>query len=836
MRLKHVFLALLAIASLAACKKEDKPQVKAPVLTVSADTVKLSCEAASPVFTVNSNRAWSIQMPEACDWITPDPLSGGSKSDKETSVEVKLEVAALEGLASRTYTLYVISDDTALDMVPVIVMQDGAPASLSVSSDNPVNDISPEGADVLISVVSNTAWSAAVKEAATATVTLDKTSGSGNGSIKAVVAANSSLNPLTATIVISAAECAGVEVVLNQKKADIIPELKVEIPARTVYTDPALFSSLGGTRWFAVKSNVPWTAKVGSGTTAADVSIATMSGEGNLDKFEVTAGPNRDLDGRKVVEIEFNSDGMEPVKVTLGQEKGSILALEFRDQTNSNSAWPFDQDPGKQGEVGPGKYTVGGYEIPYRATVESFQELDANKGSWRIGKGVGIWVESPVIEGRKLSRVSVADYNTGHFPSINTADDAMTVVMRGAYADLDREQVRDSIVTWTLAGTKVSTPYRLVSNEDKTMRIKYLVFEYAEASAPEPSYLTAELASAEDISYAGGSGSISVSSNTSWTAAVKDGATAQVNLVNSSGTGDGTVTFTVAANDEETAKEAVIVISAAGCKDVELTVTQVKAPAQASIDASLATKGDSWYVEPGVLSSLGSNSEKANADHGRRPIYITAKKAWTAKVGDETTAAGVRLSQDSGEAGESVLYVSVGQNTDFNTEKKVVVELKAEGEDPVQVELTQKAAKVVTFEFRTFDRSAVCWPFEETAKTDGEGTYTAGEYTVGYYTTATTGMEANYGWMIGRGTDFYVVTPKVTGHKLVRITMADNNATNPKVITADGDEVSGGAAVSNTAGKLFTWNLSGTEDGVSYRIKPTANKSMRILHLEFEYE
>ena len=66
--------------------------------------------------------------------------------------------------------------------------------------------------------------------------------------------------------------------------------------------------------------------------------------------------------------------------------------------------------------------------------------------------------------------------------------------------------------------------------------------------------------------------------------------------------------------------------------------------------------------------------------------------------------------------------------------------------------------------------------------------------------------------------------------------MADNNATNPKVITADGDEVSGGAAVSNTAGKLFTWNLSGTEDGVSYRIKPTANKSMRILHLEFEYE
>ena len=312
-----------------------------------------------------------------------------------------------------------------------------------------------------------------------------------------------------------------------------------------------------------------------------------------------------------------------------------------------------------------------------------------------------------------------------------------------------------------------------------------------------------------------------------------------------SGSGDGTIGLTIGANADEEAKTAVVVISAGGCPDVEVSLTQVKAPAAASIDATLAAKGDNWYVEPGVLPSTGSNPAKANAQHGRRPIYITAKKAWTAQVGAGTTATGVVLSETSGTAGESVLYVSAGPNTDFDNEKKIVVELLAEGEAPVLVELVQQPAKILSFEFRTYDRSAVCWPFEEEAYTEtghsGSGTYTAGNCTVAYNAKTDNMIESAHGWRLTSGSDCYIETPAVTGHKLVKVSIADGNAnTNPHIITVSGDEVSGGAFAdlsgTYSKGGVVTWTLSGTQNGTSYRISPTANKTMRTYHLVLEYE
>ena len=102
-------------------------------------------------------------------------------------------------------------------------------------------------------------------------------------------------------------------------------------------------------------------------------------------------------------------------------------------------------------------------------------------------------------------------------------------------------------------------------------------------------------------------------------------------------------------------------------------------------------------------------------------------------------------------------------------------------------------------------------------------------------------IESAHGWRLGAGTSCYIETPVIAGHKLVKVSVADGNAnTNPHIITTGGEEVSGGAfadkAGTYSKGSMVTWTLSGTENGTSYRLAPTANKTMRTLHLVLEYE
>ena len=182
MKLKYFLAAITAGLLFFSCDKEGKEKTVEPTLKLSVDSLKLSCEAAQPVFTVTSNRSWKIEMPESCDWISANPLSGGEEGKNAVDVQVTLNVAAYNLMDSREYTLYVVPDDPQADLVPLVIVQSGAPASIALSSPNPVDDIANTGADVVITVLSNTAWTAAVKDGATASVTLDKTGSSGNGS------------------------------------------------------------------------------------------------------------------------------------------------------------------------------------------------------------------------------------------------------------------------------------------------------------------------------------------------------------------------------------------------------------------------------------------------------------------------------------------------------------------------------------------------------------------------------------------------------------------------------------------------------------------------------
>ncbi|MBR1869530.1 MAG: BACON domain-containing protein [Bacteroidales bacterium] len=266
-----------------------------------------------------------------------------------------------------------------------------------------------------------------------------------------------------------------------------------------------------------------------------------------------------------------------------------------------------------------------------------------------------------------------------------------------------------------------------------------------------------------------------------------------------------------------------------------------------TVELSLPEKGASWYCDPAVFSSLGSNPAKANKDHGKRTIIVKAQKPWKASVSPETTASGVVLDRTSGAAGEIELHVTVGANTDFGSRKKLVIEVCSDGELPAKIELSQEKASVLTLEFRSLDRSSAVWAFEETPNTDatknsGTGTLTVAGYKFGWKATTTCMFEpgTNFGWRVGRGIGDYVEFPAIPGRKLVKVHVIDANAGGVAAVqTAEGTTVEGGTFadyknIAKTTGAVY--NLSGTAAGTAYRLVATANGTLRLTHIELTYE
>lgn len=646
-------------------------------------------------------------------------------------------------------------------------------------------------------------------------------------------------------------------VTVNQEagQAPVTVEFSATIPEKTSYADPAVFSSLGcSSRWFSVHSSAPWTARVAPETTASNVSLVTTSGEGDLEKFEVKVGPNTDKSNRKDIIIEFTPQGGEPYKVTLQQEKGSILTLEFRNQDGSAMVWPFTAEAATEaGDKGPGSFECGGYTFPYYTVADCMME---SAYGWRLGTGKGCWIGTPVVEGLALTKITMVDRNSNVNPNIETASG--DILPGGAFNDLVGTYTNNQPVYWNLTGTAPGQSYRIMATEARTIRALYLSFEYSEPS----DYLSvASTSNLADVPYAGANGTIGILSNKAWTAKVKDGSTASVSLDPVSGSGNATISVKVGANSESVAKSAVIVLSAAGCPDIEVPVSQVKAPSALSVELSLPEKV--LYSDPGLFPSIGTATDKETKDKngnsvtvtgsGKRKVIVTSSKAWTARVGAATTASGVALSKTSG-TGNDVIEVSVGPNTDFANRKKVVVEVAAEGEDYAKIELEQEKAAIITIESRNFDSTDAAWPFDETpniidTENSGTGTSTVAGYSFGWKATTTymieVGSSTAYGLRLGRGVGDYFAFPAIPGRKLVKVYVLDGNAggdchirTSEGVDVAGGNLDAGGTAsyYKNNAKKGVTFNLTGTEANTSYRLEAILNGTIRIRHLELTYE
>ena len=330
---------------------------------------------------------------------------------------------------------------------------------------------------------------------------------------------------------------------LSEQTVD--PIFEYTVPEAVSPVDPQLFSSLGGTRWFSINSNISWTASVNAATTASGVVLSASEGEGSVAKFTVTAGPNTDFESRKTIVIDLVPDpasGLEAKQVTLSQEKGSIMTLEFCSQDGTEALWPFAEEANTTGGGGTsGTYTLAGYSFAYSAADSNYSESE--KACWLLGK-VGSYISTPAVEGYRLSKASIYDINGTAAIAIQDAEG--NDVTNAGQKDLGKKKN----TSWTLsASTAGNTSYRymVVNNsngESKTLRIQTLTMTYEKVSdvvfiATIPSKV---LNVNPDTFNSLGIGSrwFSVSSNVPWTASVNTQKTtaSDVKLMTTSGEGD----------------------------------------------------------------------------------------------------------------------------------------------------------------------------------------------------------------------------------------------------------------------------------------------------------
>ena len=239
------------------------------------------------------------------------------------------------------------------------------------------------------------------------------------------------------------------------------------------FLDSRVLSSLGtSSRWFSIETDVPWTASINQAeTTAADATISATSGNGKLAKFEVTAGPNKDMENRKKVVIDFQPQGMEPVKFVMEQEKGSIISLEFASQDDATVLWPFVSP--SSSSIASGTYTTAA-GLNFVIAAPNGGQLNSSQRALQLTSGETCYVDTPAIEGYKLVSVKVIDRNGNTAPVIVTTTDGS--VTGGTGVSLGK----NTWAEWSLAGTSVNTSYRYKTTvTTKTVRLAYMVLEYS---------------------------------------------------------------------------------------------------------------------------------------------------------------------------------------------------------------------------------------------------------------------------------------------------------------------------------------------------------------------
>jgi hypothetical protein len=506
------------------CKKEEF----VIELSVSPRTLSAESARANHALAVISNTGWTVAASE--EWVTFSPAAG---KDNGAITLIVDENAATEPREA-TITL------TAGNVVrTATITQEAAEPSLEIDATE-LKNMTAEAASYSLAVTSNTAWAAGKGNAAW--ITLNPTTGQGNGAITVNAETNTAAEPRTATITVRAGKHTKVATVTQP---GIVPAIGFDLAA-------IFAAATAGNYSLAVTSNVAWTAQ----SNAAWLTVSPTTGTGSR-TITVAVTENTTAEPREATITVTAGDIVEVVPV-IQEAAASVLAI--------------------GGEAGV-------RNIPERAAAYSLTVT--SNAAWTAESSAAWLTVNPATgQGNGAISVSVTE---------NAAP-----------------ETREATITVT-AGNAV-----------KTVTVTQ--------TGVEP-LLTVNQKELEGIHEGPDSYSLTITSNTAWTA--KKSTADWLTVSPTTGQGNGTITVTVTRNAVTQSRSATITVTAGGLEEIVPV------------------------IQAGATPSLEINGTKnVTAIAASYPIAITSNVAWTA----QSDAAWLTVSPTTGQ-GNGTISVSVTENT-----------------------------------------------------------------------------------------------------------------------------------------------------------------------------
>ena len=372
-------------------------------IVVPADTPGADVQEKTIQFTCN--RSWSAFFEPEAPWISLSVEEFENIARTEEPASVTLSFTNNEDRLQERSTNLVIS--TADGNIRIPVRQGKQVPYITLSTPARVEDISCMEETSVVKFGSNIAWKATVEEGATAQVTLDKTSGKGDGEIAVRFAENQDVDVRPEAVLVLDGSEAGLETLVKVyfKQGQAQPYIK------WISTDQLYASSFAGSVDLEFKTNSTWEAAL---TEAVDgITLAATAGTKEDHILKVNIGDFFGLDNTRSAGIRLSLATGETATLTVTQ-KANALFLDF---VAGNQ--PFTQDiPYSTPVTAQTDYTLscGGKDYPFTFYAPKSGYTYYNNAD---GKTCGImynqgdWILLPGVEGKSLKTVRVYTSNMG---------------------------------------------------------------------------------------------------------------------------------------------------------------------------------------------------------------------------------------------------------------------------------------------------------------------------------------------------------------------------------------------------------------------------------------
>jgi predicted SpoU family rRNA methylase len=315
-----------------------------------------------------------------------------------------------------------------------------------------------------LNVYSNTSWNVAVKEGATAQVTLDVSRGNEDGVVTVSFTENFSADETkTAVLVFTTPGGITKEVTFTQSAA--VPYVQL-VDGQSLEMSPEATSAE-----FRLLANIDWTAIVKDASKWEGFVLNTESGGINDPILSVSFPESHTKEPKQAV-LAIAPEGGVPTEIVITQS-GMVIVVDFATQ-------PFTTLIGTASTSNPGEFVMkwGGaeYDFVLRAGAETDKLFYApDTGSISTGALVmsKAWVDFPAIEGLTLSKVSMVSGATKK-KWLVTENSGTSPVKGGSSFEISSP---GDEYTWTLESPEKNHSYSLYTSVTNS-RVKKIKLVY----------------------------------------------------------------------------------------------------------------------------------------------------------------------------------------------------------------------------------------------------------------------------------------------------------------------------------------------------------------------